>query len=161
MLGLMRSLLIAAYVIGLFGCGYPALPEVRDAAPDCTNDTNPFSGHHYSITTTRTKWDEAYNVCRNIGAGRVVTMEGADEDQFVISLKSMLQPDSTTAWIGAHDPDGTLTYSWDNGAALVVTHWKGGEPSVSGGCVMMDFDLGAWVTTTCSKFLTAVCECDR
>jgi len=90
-----------------------------------TNDVYSYNGHSYKLINTSMDWDSAQKYCENLG-GHLVTINSADEQQFVSSLAS--KSTKKNVWLGATKNENGK-FSWVTGEAAQFSNWGSGEPS--------------------------------
>ena len=146
---IIRSVL-AATLCCLILCGAPAygtagVPEGTDAVRiDVPSGTVFFDGHAYKIYADSMTWDEAELYCEGLG-GHLLTINSADEQEFV---DMALLPQETTKymhWIGLYDDGTNENWRWVTDEDVVFTNWNPGEPTDNFQDKAAVLDNGKWL----------------
>lgn len=89
------------------------------------SDTYSYNGHSYKLFDTSMDWNSAQQYCQSLG-GHLVTINSADEQQFVSSIAS--KSTKKNVWLGATKGENGK-FAWVTGEDAQFSNWSAGEPS--------------------------------
>ncbi|HMP81646.1 MAG TPA: FG-GAP-like repeat-containing protein [Verrucomicrobiota bacterium] len=104
----------------------PALADVPIIGGPVTNSA---SGHIYYLLGDST-WTDAEAKAVSMG-GHLVTINDADEDNWVYTTFSSYGGTSSHLWIGLSDHAQEGTFVWSSGEPVGYTQWNSGEPNAA------------------------------
>ena len=87
-----------------------------------------WNGHLYRLTSAELNWDEAEAEAVRLG-GHLVTINSAEEQQFLEDTFMSGANDRTRYWIGLNDVANEGNFVWVNGELVTFTNWDLGEPN--------------------------------
>lgn len=93
--------------------------------------TNPANGHAYYLLGP-SAWSRAESDAVSLG-GHLVTINDADENEWVRANVLGFDGADRRGWIGFNDVANEGAFVWSSGEASTYTNWNGGEPNNSGG----------------------------
>jgi hypothetical protein len=110
--------------------------------------TNPANGHAYYLLGPGT-WTGAEAAAVALG-GHLVTMNDAEENEWVRANVLIFDGADRRGWIGLNDLAVEGTFEWTSGEPLGFTNWSGGEPNNFGGAehYVEMFGNGQWNDNT-------------
>ena len=143
-------------LLALGGCaqifGLEATSQIQPDARIDARATDPTTGACYVLFTTPTTRDAARAACQALDpTARLASIQTSTEDTLITSLVGT----TISAWLGGSDEALEMTFVWDDGAPVVLTHWYTGEPN--NGLGMFEEDCmvvhgvfaGAWDDRPC------------
>ena len=84
-----------------------------------------YNGHSYKLFDTSMDWNSAQQYCQGLG-GHLVTINSADEQQFVSTIAS--KSSKKNVWLGGYKNDEG-SFAWITGEKAQFSNWSAGEPS--------------------------------
>ncbi len=87
-----------------------------------------FHGHHYKFFSSYITWERAKKYCENVG-GHLVTINSAEENDFVRELIRQRGYRTSDIWLGAIKKKGRLRWEWLTEEPVTFSKWN---PSQSG-----------------------------
>ncbi|MBG45245.1 MAG: hypothetical protein CMB76_01845 [Euryarchaeota archaeon] len=94
--------------------------EVLDTA------INPGNNHTYHLLSA-SSWSDAASVARSLG-GFLVTIDDADEDQWIFDTFAVNNETTRHLWIGLSDYQNEGDYRWHDGTPFTYRNWGDGQP---------------------------------
>ena len=124
------SLLVSVFFLSLL---VPMTPVVSAQEPQdvvvLTTAVNPANNHTYHLLS-ESSWDVAAEVARGLD-GFLVTIDDAEENQWVFDTFAMWENQTHHLWTGLSDIDNDGEYRWHNGAPFYYRDWGVDQPSAS------------------------------
>ncbi len=115
----------------------------------------------YLFCSYRRRWPDARQLCSSLEAYRMVVLEDAAEEAWLLNELGTAPPLYGPQWLGLSDLALEGTFVWDDGSPLVNgahASWTPGDPSLTGNenCVWR-IEAG-WQDITCNTVRNFVCE---
>lgn len=88
---------------------------------------NPANNHGYYLLT-QSSWEAAEAAAVQLG-GHLVTINNANEDNWVYQTYGSFGGVPRSLWIGLNDAAAEGVYVWTSGESTTYTHWAFGEPN--------------------------------
>ncbi len=89
---------------------------------------NPSNGNYYALVDCQSSWDTAEAQAQILG-GHLVSINDAQEQNWVYSQFSNFGGVKRDLWIGLTDKDSSGKFVWINGDPVTFTNWATGEPN--------------------------------
>lgn len=107
--------------------------ELRSALPDVLNGpvVHPTTGVQYYLLSSSGA-NAARAKAQRLG-GDLVTINDADENEFVRASVLRFDGGDRRGWLGLTDEGHEGVFTWYDGEPVTYTNWSGGEPNNSGG----------------------------
>ncbi|KAM9839148.1 macrophage mannose receptor 1 [Aulostomus maculatus] len=132
-------------------------PQLPGNCPESKRTTNwiPFRGYCYIFSTVMKSWAQASVECLKIGAA-LVSIEDAQESQFIQQNVEILQDETKFFWIGMYESHSG-EWMWIDNSVVDFTNWKA---KIQNGesCVDIDSETGQWGTTSCGRIRKYICK---
>ncbi|XP_045209803.2 macrophage mannose receptor 1-like isoform X2 [Mercenaria mercenaria] len=123
-------------------CSTISVPGYVDNSMDC-----------YKLDPTPRSWQDAMTSCTKDGT-QLTSVITVFEQAFIDTLSAHL---NSPVWIGLADTQGTGTYTWKDGNAVVYTSWDKNEPTYGAGrCVVSK--NGLWDDKMCTEVYPSICK---
>ena len=87
---------------------------------------NPTNNHTYHLLSA-SSWSDAASVARSLD-GFLVTVNDADEDQWLFDTFAIGDSVTRHLWIGLSDHEDEGNYRWHDGTPFVYRNWGDGQP---------------------------------
>ena len=87
---------------------------------------NPANNHTYHLLSA-SSWSDAASVARSLG-GFLVTIDDADEDQWIFDTFAVNNDTTRHLWIGLSDHQSEGDYRWHDGTPFTYRNWGDGQP---------------------------------
>ncbi len=94
--------------------------------------TNPANNHQYYLFDRGLNWLDAEAAAQVLG-GHLVTINDADENEWVRVNVLTFDGADRRGWIGLNDAQTINDYQWASGEPFFFSNWSAGEPSQAGG----------------------------
>ena len=121
---LLVSLFFVSLLVPLAGTA--TAQEVEDVVV-LNSAVNPANNHTYYLLS-ESSWTVAAQVARGLD-GFLVTIDDAEENQWVFDTFASWDNQSRHLWTGLADVDQDGTYKWHNGAPFYYRNWGADQPS--------------------------------
>lgn len=121
---LLVSLFFVSVLVPLVGTA--TAQEVEDVVI-LNSAVNPANNHTYYLLS-ESSWTVAAQVARGLD-GFLVTVDDAEENQWVFDTFASWDNQSRHLWTGLADVDQDGTYKWHNGAPFYYRNWGADQPS--------------------------------
>ena len=87
---------------------------------------NPTNNHTYHLLSA-SSWSDAASVARSLG-GFLVTIDDANEDQWIFDTFAVNNDTTRHLWIGLSDHQSEGDYRWHDGTPFTYRNWGDGQP---------------------------------
>ena len=87
---------------------------------------NPANNHTYHLLSA-SSWSDAASVARSLG-GFLVTIDDANEDQWIFDTFAVNNDTTRHLWIGLSDHQSEGDYRWHDGTPFTYRNWGDGQP---------------------------------
>ena len=87
---------------------------------------NPGNNHTYHLLSA-SSWSDAASVARSLG-GFLVTIDDAEEDQWIFDTFADSNDTTRHLWIGLSDHQSEGDYRWHDGTPFTYRNWGDGQP---------------------------------
>ena len=87
---------------------------------------NPANNHTYYLLSA-SSWTEAAEVARSLD-GFLVTVDDAEEDQWLYDTFANNESEIRHLWIGLNDENDEGDYRWHDGTPFIYRNWGDGQP---------------------------------
>lgn len=87
---------------------------------------NPTNNHTYHLLSA-SSWSDAASVARSLG-GFLVTIDDANEDQWIFDTFALNNDTTRHLWIGLSDHQSEGDYRWHDGTPFTYRNWGDGQP---------------------------------
>ena len=92
----------------------------------CPNGWTRFDNYCYLVSSSIKTWDQAQAYCKSLG-GRLVKINSAEENEFVLNLVTQKAPSLKQVWIGLKW--SSTAFYWQDHSVPVYTNWAPKEPN--------------------------------
>ena len=111
---------------------------------------NPANNNTYHLLTA-SSWEDAASYARSLD-GFLVTVDDADENEWIVNTFASWNNQSRHLWIGLNDAAGEGVYKWHDGTPFFYRAWGDAQPSEGGdedyvhiaGTNMGNIEPGTW-----------------
>ncbi|XP_071951100.1 macrophage mannose receptor 1-like [Antedon mediterranea] len=147
----------------------PPMVTTQPSDVDCLVGWTGYGSHCYQAAVIpqdiRLSWEEALDVCRNMGS-ELASFHSNQEEEWVKSSVKTEYNMTGNFWIGLNDRDAEERYEWSDDSPVDYLPWAIGQPNNDDhteNCVEMIYDknTNGWADNDCSVKRNWICKMKR